>query len=123
MAFAKDMVATGLHVSQAFAIGGALVSGLTAKAGGGQAGATLLAGAVNIVAVSATAGDSVRLPPAGVGDEVWVRNNGAASSNVFPQSGGKIDNGAVDAALALAAAKTAHLKCVAAGEWIAVVSA
>jgi hypothetical protein len=60
--------------------------GLTALAGGGQAGATVLKYAFNRVDVVANAADSVLLPLAIPGTEVFVDNNQAANAlQVFGQ--------------------------------------
>ena len=78
-------------------------SGLTANPGGGQAGALALAKDINIITVCATAGDSVLLPVSTAGRRIVVMNEGAASCNVFPPVGSKIDSLATDAAFAVAA--------------------
>lgn len=101
----------------------AVATGLTAKAGGGQSGATALTGNVNRVTTCATAADSAILPPAVVGRRVSVYNAGAASCNVFPQTGESINSGAANAAFAVATTKGAIFECVAAGLWNAVLSA
>lgn len=101
----------------------AATTGLTAFAGGGQASATPLTGNVNRVTVCATAADSAKLPPATVGRRVSVYNAGAASCNVFPQTGESINSGAANAAFAVATTKGAIFECVAAGVWNAVLSA
>lgn len=100
-----------------------VTTGLTAKAGGGQSGATALTGSINKVTTCATGGDSSLLPFATVGKRVSVRNGGAASMNVFPQTGESINEGAANAAFAVAAAKTAIFECVAATLWNATLSA
>lgn len=104
--------------------GGSVLSGITAFAGGGQGSATALTGTTNIIATCATLNDSVKLP-AGVvaGDEVWVRNNGAASANVFPQTGGAINGGSANAAVALAASKTMAFRSLGSGNWLAILTA
>lgn len=77
--------------------------GITAFAGGGIANAYQLKAAANVVAVVATAGDSVKLPKGVVGRQVSVRNSGANSMNVFPYAAtGKIDNQAAGVARAVA---------------------
>ena len=123
MALKKELVAGGVANSTADAFGGTVTTGLTAFAGGGQASATPLTGVSNVVAVCATLADSVLLPKADKGDEIWVRNNGAASCNVFPRTGGAINGAAADAAFAVAAAKTAVFKCFGADTWLASLSA
>jgi hypothetical protein len=83
-------------------------SGITALAGGANSAATpVLDGDINIIAVAATAADSVRLPAnQPKGSSLVVRNNGAASANVFPNTGATINGGAADAAGAVASAKS-----------------
>jgi hypothetical protein len=75
---------------------------ITAFATGGQASATALTGEHCYVTTCATAGDSVKLPVAVAGYEVWVFNAGAASCNVFPQSGSDAGAG-TNTAVAVAA--------------------
>ena len=94
-------------------LGGA-TTGITAYAGGGAANATVLTTKVNVVATCATAADSVKLPLAPQLSDVVVRNNGAASCNVFPPSGGAINGGSADAAFAVANGKTATFTVVSA---------
>jgi hypothetical protein len=101
----------------------AATTSLTAKAGGGQAGATALTGNVNRLTVCATAADSALLPLGVVGRRVSVYNAGAASANVFPQTGESINSGAANAAFAVANTKAAIFECVATGVWNAVLSA
>jgi len=78
---------------------------LTAFAGGGQANATALGYGANVVTTCATGGDSVKLPAGAVvgGNVIHVKNLGAASCNVFPPSGGKINALATNTAIAVAA--------------------
>lgn len=91
-----------------------VVVGLTALAGGANsASTTVLAGDVNVLATVATAGDSGKLiAGCATGASIKVRNNGAASANVFPPTGGTIDGAAVDTAKAVAAAKAMEFLCV-----------
>lgn len=78
---------------------------LTAFAGGGQANATALGFGANVVTTCATGGDSVKLPAGATvgGNVIHVKNLGAASCNVFPPSGGKINALATNTAIAVAA--------------------
>ena len=101
----------------------AATTGLTAKAGGGQSGATALTGNINRVTVCATAADSALLPAGLVGRKVSVYNAGAASCNVFPQTGESINSGAANAAFAVGTTKSAVFECVATGLWNAVLGA
>lgn len=61
---------------------------VTAFATGGQTSATALSSTKNFhrVTTSATAGDSVKLPAATVGQRHYVRNDGAAAMQVFGQA-------------------------------------
>jgi hypothetical protein len=63
----------------------------TAFAGGGQASATNLIDNDNLVETVATTGDSVKLLPALKNAFQKVRNYGANTMNVYPQSGDAID--------------------------------
>lgn len=92
-------------------------NGITARAGGGQANATLLTAAINRVTTVATAGDSVKLPRAVPGARFTVINRSASSMNVFPSAGGVINALSADAAYAVAAAKTVEFVCALAGTW------
>jgi hypothetical protein len=71
-------------------IGFEAVSNIVAFAGGGQANATLLGAWVNELGTVVTAGDSVMLPAAPLGAEIWIINMGAASANIFPNFGDRI---------------------------------
>ena len=101
----------------------ATATGLTAKAGGGQSGATALTGNINKVTTVASANDSALLPAGVGGRRVSVRNGSANSMNVFPQTGESINEGAANAAFAVTAGKTAIFECVATGLWNATLSA
>ena len=86
----------------------AVTTGITAFAGGGQTSATALSASssVHVLSTVASAADSVKLPTTYKGALVFVRNGGANSANVFPQSsgtGGTIDGGSANAAKAVAA--------------------
>lgn len=114
-------------------------SGLTALAGGAQAGATLLGGPdpsglpASLVEVDtvATAADSVALPFATAGRMMLIRNAGANSMNVYAQSGtnratgaqDSINGGANNAAVAIAANKSALAFCAKNGVWSMLLSA
>lgn len=91
--------------------------GLTALAGGAQAG-TALSYAVNRFTVVATAGDSAQLPSAKAGRvRVVINADSADSMNVFPQTGEFINALSVDTAFAVAANKTAVFFCAVDGTW------
>lgn len=78
------------------------VSGIVAFAGGGQASATQLTASFNIIATVATAGDSVKTPPAIAGLDITIINDGANACDVFPSTGDDLGAG-VDTAVSLAA--------------------
>jgi len=72
---------------------------ITAIAGGGQTSATLLSSLYNNITTVTTAQDSVMLPVAVAGKTVYVKNNGAAALDVFPNFGDSINDLAVDLAV------------------------
>ncbi len=95
-------------------------TGITALAGGGQTGATPLAGQFNVIATVATAADSVLLPQIpqdGSSVAIWVKNNGANSANVFPQVGDTINALSANAALAVAATAKQIFVSVSGSNW------
>jgi hypothetical protein len=96
---------------------------LTAHAGGGQAAATPLVSAVNLIAVCATAGDSVALPPAMGGQTMWVANGGAAAAQIFGVGTDTINGVAGSTGISVAAGKSTVLMSAIQGSWFAVVSA
>ena len=70
-------------ISQLASGNGWSAASITAHAGGTQALATPILSAVTLIAVCATAADSVRLPPAVGGQMLWITNAGAASARIF----------------------------------------
>lgn len=96
---------------------GSLATGITAKAGGTQAG-TLLTAANNFISVCATAADSVVLPAAApVGAPVYVRNDGAKAAQVFAVTPGTVDGAATGTGVVLNAAASATFRQSVAGTW------
>lgn len=95
----------------------ASTSGIVAKAGGGQTNAVQLTGLWNLVATCATAGDSVKLPPAQSGVTVIVNNQGAANLAVFPFLGGAINGGAANASITVPAGNELELHASDATNW------
>ena len=108
-------------------------AGLVAKAGGGQAGATVLSSKALVeVDTVATANDSVMLPVSDAGMFMTVVNASANSMNVYANSlnntknGGAKDtiNGAPNAnAYAIAGGVSVIFFCASPGKWFAVKSA
>ncbi len=67
---------------------------ITANAGGGQGGAFALVNSYNVITVSASTGDSVRLPAVFFPNSlVYIQNNGAEQAAVFPASGDDLGAG------------------------------
>lgn len=63
------------------------VSGITARAGGGQATAVQLLFGISQINTVATTADSVALPECSPGAVMWVLNDGANSMTVFSKVG------------------------------------
>lgn len=91
--------------------------GLTALAGGGQAGATLINARLNRFTTVASIGDSGILQPAIAGNIIRVNNSGANSMDVFPAVGEQIDNLGVDSATQLFSGSGATFYCYTTGRW------
>lgn len=96
---------------------------VTALAGGGKTGATPLTAAINRIGTCATAADSVLLPPALKGIDVFLMNDGAASAQVFGQGTDTINGVATGTGVAQANAKSALYVCYADGAWVRLLSA
>jgi hypothetical protein len=102
-----------------------LRSSATATAGTTQtqAGATQLTGGFNAV-TTGNANDGVLLPlQYQRGEMAVILNLSAASLNVYPATGGKINNGSANAAKALAANMTGLYFSLGNNDWAAVLSA
>ena len=88
-----------------------------------QAGATQLAGSISYV-TTGNASDGVRLPVGiAVGDVIYVVNSSGVALNVYPNTGGKINNGSANAAKALAANLSGAYISLGDENWGAVLSA
>lgn len=119
-------VGTGMHDLSMLASGnGWSAASITAHAGGTRALATPIRSACTLIAVSATSGDSVMLPPAVGGQVLWLTNAGAASSQVFADSSTSdtINGVAAATGVALAAGKSMTLISPLSGAWFSVLSA
>ncbi len=100
-----------------FSVSTSLTSGITALAGGGAAGATLLASDFSIISTCATAGDSVILPAAASGREMTVFNNGATALAVFPGSGDTINELSANSSVTIPVSGVAVFRGLSAGAW------
>lgn len=90
---------------------------LTALAGGGQAGATLLTGQTSRVATVATAGDSVMLPPSQPGLEVLVINHGNNPMQVYGNGSDQVDDVAAATGVSQMQNSFVLYSCASAGNW------
>lgn len=103
---------------------GTAVNALTAKAGGGQSGATALNYGINRVTTVGTAADSLLLPPALPGQQVTMIQAAAANAaNVFPATGEAINALSANTALSVAANKVITFFCAVAGTWNSLLTA
>ena len=98
-------------------------NGLTAKAGGGQSGATALTAMINRVTTVATGADSAVLPAAVAGLQIMAVNAASNSMNVFPNGTDQINSLGASAAFALAGGKTATFYSANPGQWHSILSA
>lgn len=115
----------GMHDLSLLAAGSGFSAGsITAHAGGTQAAGTPIRSAVTLIAVCATAGDSVQLPPAMGGQVLWITNAGAASSTMYCAPGNDQVNGTANGTgFAIANGKTATVISPIAGAWFTILSA
>lgn len=119
-------VGTGMHDLTGLINGnGFTAATVTARAGGTRPPATPLVNAVNLIAVCATTGDSVMLPPATGGQVMWIANAGAASAQIFAATGTSdtINGVAAATGVALAAGKSDTVFSPLPGAWFTVLSA
>lgn len=98
-------------------------TGITATAGGGQTNAFPLTAAISRVSFVVTAGDSVILPPAKVGAQMFVENAGANAMQVFATGTDTINGIAGSTGVSQAAGAFATYSCTAAGFWRVAVNA
>lgn len=110
-------------ISGAFSDLQSVATGITARAGGGQANATPLTATYSRVTTVATAGDSVRLPVAIAGSVFYAFNKGANSMNVFPSTGDRVNALSANAAYAVAAAAGVKFVCMVNGTWDTILTA
>lgn len=100
-------------------------SGLTAT-GNAQGNALPLPSDFNVFTTVAASTGAI-LPASGpnvnITDSYIVVNHGANALSVYPPSGGKVANGATNAALSVAAGKTAWFLNLGSNNWAASVSA
>ena len=100
---------------------GTVASGVAA-AGATQATATLLTADCTIVSTVALS-SGVRLPPLSPADSVVLANYGANPLAIYPPSGVKLNNAAVDVSVALPLNKAARVVAINATDYIVNVGA
>ena len=99
-----------------------ITSGITADTGSAQ-GNGVLTSSINQISVCANVGDAVTLPSAKPGKVLWVVNDGANASDVFPASGDNIDEAGANTAKSLPANGEMQFICTSAGHWSTITSA
>lgn len=105
-----DLITNGLSGSLVAALAG-VKTAVTAGTTQTQAGAAVLTGDYNVATV-ATLNDGVKLPNTlRKGDEIYVLG-GANAGKLYPAVGGKLNGGAADASIALAASKVHLVKMI-----------
>ena len=92
-------------------------TGITAFAGGGQAGAYALTKKYNDIAVVASVSDSVKLPDGLNGRSIHIRNSGANTMDVFPNTGQKFSTLAINAAKAVPSGSALIAHAIKLGVW------
>jgi hypothetical protein len=98
--------------------------GLTAKAGGGQAGATPITSMCARFTTVATTLDSAILPTATPGLEITIINAAAANTlNVYPDVGSTMNIAVANTPLPIPAGKTAIFFTTAQGSWHSILTA
>jgi len=122
---AKKIMGGGTSYGQAKAFNGDVATGITA-AGSTQGTATALNAAVNLVSTVAAGANGVILPAAEISDQLYVYNDdgaGGDSLTVYPDSGSKINGGATNSGVSLAANTMMLFKKVTSTRWVAMLSA
>jgi len=131
MTIKSNAMGSGVPARAANSLIGTVTQTTYAAAGSTQATATLLPLLSGFLINSGTGG--VILPPGTVtgslvtgpasGDWIDIINQSGSSINVYPPTGGKIQNGSVNAAFAVGNNKMAHFKCINGTDWAAILSA
>lgn len=112
----QDLIRLGFSFSGQ-TIAQSSTNSITAFAGGGQTNATALTAQINRVTTVATAGDSVKLPPATVGLWVVVINKGANPMQVFGAGTDTINGVATATGISQMQNSVDLYVCAVAGSW------
>lgn len=107
--------ATGL-ISAPLISSRSAITGITASTTQAQ-GQGALTTDQNYVSTCANANDTVTLPAAAVGYQIYIRNNGAQTLQIFPASGDAINGAAVNASITLAAGASITLRTADTTNW------
>ena len=107
MSFRSEMVRGGMSTSEAVAANGSFETGVNLTGFAGQGARQVTAANTVVTTTVATTGDSLTLPKCEQGDWLVVCNYSASPVKIYPPSGWKIHNAAVDASYNIAANKTA----------------
>lgn len=92
-------------------------TGMTALAGGAQAG-TALASTFNNFTTVATTADSAQLPVGVLGKKIVVRNSAAKAMAVFGQTGASINGGSANASVSVGPGQEIAFEATAATTWV-----
>lgn len=92
-------------------------TGMTALAGGAQAG-TALASTFNNFTTVATTADSAQLPAGVLGKKIVVRNSAAKAMAVFGQTGASINGGSANASVSVGPGQEIAFEATAATTWV-----
>lgn len=120
--FKARLTGSGCAPLQAQSIGGTVTNNLTST-GSTQVTALLISDDVNIVTTTAASTGVVLSAVNTAGDYVIVVNYGANALTLYPPVGGKINNGTLNAGVAIAANKSAEILCIDGLNYIAMLSA
>lgn len=91
---------------------------IIAHAGGGQGSAYLLTKDLNRISTCATTNDSVKLPSAVQGLQVYILNDGAQTAAVYPATGEQIDGLAANTSVTIPHAQAMIFVCRSTGQWL-----
>jgi hypothetical protein len=82
-----------------------VTNSITAFAGGGQTGGTVISSASNRVSTVASSGDSIKMTSSPVlGKQYFIRNDGANACNLYPPVNGQINSLGLNLPLSIPAA-------------------
>ena len=112
-----DLTVSGNPTFASFTLG-SVTNDIVAKASGTQATGTKLTTAINRIVTCLTDGDSVVLPVAVQGMEVFVRNSGTKSAQVYGTSPATINGVATATGVALASGASARYYAITSAVWV-----